>query len=79
MSCLMMQKNSYQVSGLTGGCSTFVEAIAFTSHFVALDLENPGQVTTEKRSLGLLVCRGTAVMTVSPMEGRQQIENPFKT
>ncbi|KAJ1983809.1 U6 snRNP-associated protein Lsm7 [Dimargaris verticillata] len=29
------------------------------------------------RSLGLLVCRGPAVIMLSPLDGSEQIENPF--
>jgi U6 snRNA-associated Sm-like protein LSm7 len=29
------------------------------------------------RALGLVVCRGTAITFISPMDGYQEIENPF--
>ncbi|KAF0699479.1 Aste57867_9949 [Aphanomyces stellatus] len=35
--------------------------------------ETPGQT----RELGLLVCRGTSVMLISPVEGTEEIANPF--
>lgn len=31
----------------------------------------------QTRGLGLIVCRGTSVMLVSPMDGTEEIENPF--
>ncbi|CAK4083588.1 unnamed protein product [Aphanomyces euteiches] len=35
--------------------------------------ETPGKT----RELGLLVCRGTSVMLISPVEGTEEIANPF--
>jgi U6 snRNA-associated Sm-like protein LSm7 len=35
------------------------------------------QVTDTKRSLGLIVARGTAVMMVAPTAQWQPIDNPF--
>ena len=43
----------------------------------ALDPEDPFTLTDETRSLGLLVCRGSAVMLIMPLEGTQEIANPF--
>lgn len=34
-------------------------------------------MTDETRTLGLIVCRGTAVMLVSPEDGTEEIANPF--
>ncbi len=31
------------------------------------------------RYLGIVVCRGTAVMTIMPYEGTEEIQNPFVT
>lgn len=33
--------------------------------------------TEETRSIGLVVCRGTSVMLISPVDGTQEIANPF--
>lgn len=42
-----------------------------------IDPEDPLRVIDQRRSLGLIVCRGTSVMTVVPTEGTEEIENPF--
>lgn len=42
-----------------------------------VDLDNAYQLSGKERKLGLLVVRGTSVMTVSPVDGVEQIENPF--
>lgn len=48
-------------------------------HVVAgADPEDPYRLTDETRPLGLLVCRGTAVMLVSPEDGFEEIANPFQ-
>lgn len=41
------------------------------------DPEDPLTVTDETRTLGLIVCRGTAVMLVAPSAGMEEISNPF--
>jgi U6 snRNA-associated Sm-like protein LSm7 len=34
-------------------------------------------VDQDERSLGLVVCRGTAIVTIAPYTGYQSIDNPF--
>lgn len=41
------------------------------------DLDDPEQVTSQTRRLGLVVIRGTQVSLVSPEEGTEEIANPF--
>ncbi|KAI1304974.1 U6 snRNA-associated Sm-like protein LSm7 [Halotydeus destructor] len=41
------------------------------------DADDPFKLTDEMRSLGLVVCRGTGVVVVSPVDGFEQIANPF--
>lgn len=36
-----------------------------------------GGLTGAKRFLGLVVCRGTALMLLFPSDGSEAIENPF--
>lgn len=48
-----------------------------------LVLDNVSEVTrdeegnTSTRSLGLLVARGTLLVLISPVDGSEEIENPF--
>ncbi len=44
---------------------------------IKLDPTDPYKLTEEKRTLGLCVCRGPGVMVVMPMDGAEEIENPF--
>ena len=39
--------------------------------------EENGQGPTQQRFLGLVVCRGSAVMVLAPEEGTSEIANPF--
>lgn len=41
------------------------------------DPDDPLKTTDQTRRLGLIVCRGTAVMLVSPTDGTDEIANPF--
>jgi hypothetical protein len=41
------------------------------------DVNDPYKLTGETRFLGLLVARGTSVMLLSPIDGMQEISNPF--
>ena len=43
------------------------------------DPDDPYKLTDDTRTLGLVVCRGTAVTLVCPMEGMEAIANPFNT
>jgi len=42
-----------------------------------LDPDDPMKLTEDRRPLGLVVCRGTAVILVCPADGMEQIANPF--
>nr|AAP80816.1 U6 snRNA-associated Sm-like protein LSm7 [Griffithsia japonica] len=41
------------------------------------DVDDSYRLSGKERKLGLVVVRGTSVMTVSPVDGVEQIENPF--
>ncbi|KAJ3278813.1 Sm-like protein lsm7, partial [Borealophlyctis nickersoniae] len=41
------------------------------------DPEDPSRNTDKTRPLGLVVCRGTALILISPLDGTEEIENPF--
>ncbi len=42
-----------------------------------LDPEDLSVVTEQTRALGLVVCRGTQVCLISPVDGLEEIANPF--
>lgn len=39
--------------------------------------DDPLKLSGKTRQLGLIVCRGTSVMLVSPTDGTDEIANPF--
>ena len=41
------------------------------------DPDDPYKLTQDTRHLGLVVCRGTAVTLICPMDGMESIANPF--
>ena len=41
------------------------------------DPDDPYKMTNESRVLGLVVCRGTSVVLISPQDGMEEIPNPF--
>lgn len=45
--------------------------------YTTLDPEDISVITDEKRALGMVVCRGTQVCLISPVEGLEEIANPF--
>jgi len=54
---------------------TFAE---ITQHFNGFtDPEDPYKITDKTRNLGLVVCRGSAVMCLYPTDGMEEIANPF--
>ncbi|XP_071440368.1 U6 snRNA-associated Sm-like protein LSm7 [Hetaerina americana] len=41
------------------------------------DPDDPYRLTENTRALGLVVCRGTAVVLICPVDGMERIANPF--
>jgi len=56
--------------------SFFLCTVAYLSF--ALDPEDPYKISDKTRSLGLVVCRGSAVMCLYPTDGMEEIANPFQ-
>ena len=48
-----------------------------TTHLESWVGPEENAVVMAERKLGLVVCRGPAVMLISPMDGTEEIENPF--
>lgn len=36
------------------------------------------ELSGEQRTLGLVICRGTLIMTVNPVEEMVEIQNPYE-
>ena len=45
--------------------------------FFILDPDDPYKLSEDTRGLGIVVCRGTAVVLICPVDGMEAIANPF--
>lgn len=43
-----------------------------------IDPTDPYRLSGKERKLGIMVARGTSVMTIAPIDGVTEIENPFQ-
>ncbi|KAG5177100.1 Sm-like protein LSm7 [Tribonema minus] len=66
-----------EVSGVLKGYDQLVNLVLDDCVEFIRDPSDPYRVTDETRTLGLVVCRGTQVSLISPMDGMEEIANPF--
>jgi len=66
-----------EVTGLLKGFDTLLNLVLDESQELLRDAEDPYKITNDKRYLGLVVCRGSAVMLIHPTDGTEEIANPF--
>lgn len=53
--------------------------VFFMCLFLFTDPDDPYKLLDDTRALGLVVCRGTSVVLICPMDGMEAIPNPFIT
>ncbi|CAH8387654.1 unnamed protein product [Eruca vesicaria subsp. sativa] len=66
-----------QVTGTLKGYDQLLNLVLDGAVEAVRDHDDPLKTTDQTRRLGLIVCRGTAVMLVSPTDGTEEIANPF--
>lgn len=66
-----------EVQGILKGYDQLLNVVLDEAIEYLRDPEDPQTVTDQTRTLGLIVCRGTAVMLVAPSAGMEEIANPF--
>ncbi|RHN40169.1 putative sm-like protein Lsm7 [Medicago truncatula] len=66
-----------QVTGTLKGYDQLLNLFLDEAVEFLRDPDDPLKTTDQTRSLGLIGCRGTAVMLVSPTDGTDEIANPF--
>ncbi|VVB04031.1 unnamed protein product [Arabis nemorensis] len=66
-----------QVTGTLKGYDQLLNLVLDEAVESVRDHDDPLKTTDQTRRLGLIVCRGTAVMLVSPTDGTEEIANPF--
>ncbi|KAJ7550100.1 hypothetical protein O6H91_07G093400 [Diphasiastrum complanatum] len=66
-----------QVTGTLKGYDQLLNLVLDEAVESLRDQDDPLKITEQTRFLGLIVCRGTAVMLVAPTDGTDEIPNPF--
>jgi U6 snRNA-associated Sm-like protein LSm7 len=67
-----------EVTGILKGSDGLTNLVLDQCDELLRDPEDPyGGLTGQKRFLGLVVCRGTSLMLITPADGSEPIENPF--
>eukprot|EP00474_Spongospora_subterranea_P009437 CRZ09895.1 hypothetical protein [Spongospora subterranea] len=67
-----------EVTGILKGYDPLVNIVLDETLEFLRDPEDPYRLTDQTRSLGLTVCRGSAVMLIAPVDGTEEIDNPFQ-
>ncbi|KAK9803369.1 hypothetical protein WJX73_010180 [Symbiochloris irregularis] len=67
-----------EVEGVLKGYDQLLNLVLDQTTEYLRDKDDPSRISNDTRKLGLTVCRGTAVMMVSPTSGTQEISNPFE-
>jgi U6 snRNA-associated Sm-like protein LSm7 len=66
-----------EVSGLLKGYDQLLNLVLDGTIEYLQDPRDPFKLTDDTRSLGLVVCRGTAVVLICPSDTMEPIANPF--
>lgn len=66
-----------EIRGILKGFDALVNLVIDECVETLREPTDPHRTTEETRKLGLVVCRGSQVMLISPVDGFEQIENPW--
>ncbi|GAA0141647.1 RNA splicing factor [Lithospermum erythrorhizon] len=66
-----------QVTGTLKGYDQLLNLVLDEAVEFLRDNDDPLKTTDQTHRLGLIVCRGTAMMLVAPTDGTDEIANPF--
>merc|ERR1712141_415225 len=66
-----------EASGILKGYDQLLNLVIDSTSEQLRDLDDPFRPSSESRNLGLVVCRGTSVVLISPQDGMEEIPNPF--
>jgi len=66
-----------EASGVLKGYDPLLNLVIDGTTEYLRDPDDPYKLTDDTRHLGLVVCRGTAVVLICPMDGMESIPNPF--
>ena len=68
-----------EATGILKGFDPLLNLVLDNTKEYLRDPDDPFKITDQMRSLGLVVCRGPAVVVICPVDGMEQIPNPFLT
>ncbi|XP_014672819.1 PREDICTED: U6 snRNA-associated Sm-like protein LSm7 [Priapulus caudatus] len=66
-----------EASGVLKGYDPLLNLVLDGTTEYLRDPDDPYRLTEDSRQLGLVVCRGTAVVLICPLDGMEAIPNPF--
>eukprot|EP00879_Flechtneria_rotunda_P003432 GHRR01003661.1.p1 GENE.GHRR01003661.1~~GHRR01003661.1.p1 ORF type:complete len:100 (+),score=19.22 GHRR01003661.1:157-456(+) len=66
-----------EVTGVLKGYDQLLNLVLDEAVEYLRDPADPMRITDGTRTLGVVVCRGTAVTMVAPTQGAEEIANPF--
>ncbi|GAB1605802.1 U6 snRNA-associated Sm-like protein LSm7 [Argonauta hians] len=66
-----------EVSGILKGHDPLLNLVLDGTIEYLRDPDDPYKLTEDTRTLGLVVCRGTSVVSICPADGMEAIPNPF--
>ncbi|CAG2163665.1 unnamed protein product [Oppiella nova] len=66
-----------EASGILKGFDPLLNLVLDNTIELLRDPDDPYKLTDDTRTLGLVVCRGTAVVVICPVDGMESIPNPF--
>lgn len=66
-----------EASGVLKGYDPLLNLVLDGTTEYLRDPDDQFKLAEDTRSLGLVVCRGTSVVLICPMEGMESITNPF--
>jgi len=66
-----------EVAGVLKGYDHLLNIVLDNCTEFIRDPEDPYKLSEDTRGLGIVVCRGTAVVLICPVDGMEAIANPF--
>lgn len=66
-----------EATGILKGYDPLLNLVIDNATEFLRDPDDPYKLTDDTRTLGLVVCRGTAVVVICPVDGMESIPNPF--
>ncbi|CAG2120919.1 unnamed protein product [Medioppia subpectinata] len=66
-----------EASGILKGFDPLLNLVLDNTIELLRDPDDAYKLTDDTRPLGLVVCRGTAVVVICPVDGMESIPNPF--